>query len=107
MASYRRLAWDSDFLGLAVARIAHEIEDEESVTHALAELKSAGVRLAYWQPRYDEDLRNFARERGATFVGTQVRFECSSDAPRVRSELRLERPGETTPELEALAVQAG
>jgi len=107
MASYRRLAWDSDFLGVAVARIAQEIDDEKSVTRALAELKAAGVRLGYWQPRDSEALRNFARASGASFVGTHVRYERSTEDVVVSTGLRVERCASVSEDLEALAVQAG
>jgi dTDP-4-amino-4,6-dideoxy-D-galactose acyltransferase len=109
MPSYRRLAWDSDFLGVAVARIAQEIDEEESVTRALAELKADGVRLAYWQPRDSEALRNFARASGASFVGTHVRFERSIEGLNVSSgtRFRVQSCSSASEELEALAVQAG
>src|SRR5438132_7007017 len=107
MPSYRRLAWDSDFLGVAVARIVKEIDDEKSVTRALAELKAAGVRLAYWQPRESEALRNFARASGASFVGTHVRYERASEDVVVSPGLRVERCASVSEGLEALAVQAG
>ena len=109
MPSYRRLAWDSDFLGVAVARIAQEIDDEKSVTRTLAELKAAGVRLAYWQPRDSEALRNFARASGASFVGTHVRYERSTEGVKVSSGsgFRVHSQGSVNEELEALAVEAG
>jgi dTDP-4-amino-4,6-dideoxy-D-galactose acyltransferase len=106
MPSYRRLAWDSDFLGVSVARIAQEIDGEESVTRALAELKADGVRLAYWQPRDSEALRNFARASGASFVGTHVRYERATEDVVVSPGLRVERCASVNEELEALAVQA-
>jgi dTDP-4-amino-4,6-dideoxy-D-galactose acyltransferase len=100
---HRLLSWDSDFLGFAVARIAPQIEDEKSVTRVLDELKAAGVRLAYWQPRDRAPLRNFARSAGARFIGTHVRYERSTS----QGDVRLERCKASTPELELLAVAAG
>jgi dTDP-4-amino-4,6-dideoxy-D-galactose acyltransferase len=108
--SYRLLSWDSDFLGFAVARIAPEIDDDKSITLALCELKKAGVRLAYWPPRHSARVRNFARAAGATFVGTQLRFERATvlgDAGGGRGDLAIERCLATSGELEDLAVVAG
>jgi ribosomal protein S18 acetylase RimI-like enzyme len=103
---YTRLAWDSEFLGFEVARIAGVVEDEESFTRVRDGLRSAGVQLAYWQPRFNQALRNFARNAGASFVGTHVRLERDTDqalAPDPGVEVRRE----TDAELEALAIAAG
>jgi dTDP-4-amino-4,6-dideoxy-D-galactose acyltransferase len=103
---YSRLSWDSDFLGIAVARIAPQVADEASLTRVLGELGQAGVRLAYWQPGDDARLRNIAHAAGASFVGSHVHYRRTlrdGDA----GDVLIERCAATTPELEALAVAAG
>jgi GNAT superfamily N-acetyltransferase len=100
---YHSLAWDSDFFGFPVARIAPQITDEKSVTPVLEELRAAGIRLAYWQPRHSTALRNFAHSSGAGFIGSHARYERATRP----GEIRAEKCSASTPALEALAVEAG
>lgn len=103
---YKRLAWDSEFLGLEVARIDAQIEDEESFTRVRDQMRAAGVQLAYWQPRLSESLRTFARVAGASYVGTHVRLERGTAAAAV-PDPAIAPCRHTDAELEALAIAAG
>lgn len=61
--SAETLSWDSQFFGFPVARIAPARAGENCLAQTLSELRSKGVRLAYWQADPEDKESNKAAER--------------------------------------------
>ena len=98
------LPWDSDLFGFAVARL-----NSSDVPKAIAEMRQAGIRLAYASVDFaDEDAKTKLESTGALLVDRKVRFRkvLASNMASV-STIRswIGRP--CTPELEALALASG
>ena len=115
MKSYRILDWDSNFFGLAVAKVLPARLDHDGLGRCLAQMKAEGVRLAYWaSDPADEASQEGAWRQGGFLADRKVTY--AADAGRILSMAAGEpapvvveeyASREVTPELEQLALQAG
>ena len=115
MTTYQLLPWDSDFFGFKVARILAKNLGTPALKEILGALREENVVLSYWAADPDdEDSARAARECRGFFVDRKVTFALETAALRQRLPLLASTAlveeftgGIPTPELEALAVQAG
>lgn len=110
MELFETLEWDSRFFGFPVARLNTELRSPEVLESAFDALRQRGVRLAYWLPTMEQGLEQLARSLGGTLVGTHVRYERefqTSEAVDAMPDAQIVPCTAISPEIEALAVEAG
>lgn len=110
---YEMLTWDSELFGFGVARITRSAPGLQELSRSLDTLKHAGARLVYWPssrlvPEQESVLRTF--DGHLVDLKTTFVTDLSDHAPVAPSgSFRVESFGasEASPELIALAIQAG
>jgi dTDP-4-amino-4,6-dideoxy-D-galactose acyltransferase len=115
MMTYQLLTWDSDFFGFKVARILPKNLGALGLKEILVALRAENIALAYWAADPDDpdcaraatECRGFLTDRKVTFALETA--ELRQRPPLLASTALVEEfaGGIPTPELEALAVQAG
>ncbi|MCE9563780.1 MAG: GNAT family N-acetyltransferase [Planctomycetes bacterium] len=116
MEAYQILTWDSDFFGFTVARINSSHRDGE-LEHALSELRTQNVRLAYWSTAeaLDQVDRDHITQLGGRFVDEKTTFhvDLQSDGAPAKQPVVMApvvekyREGMSREDLRALAIQSG
>jgi dTDP-4-amino-4,6-dideoxy-D-galactose acyltransferase len=116
--AYRLLPWDSDLLGVAVARITAPEMATDELREVLTELRSSGVRLCYW-PSCRELPPADARQLGGLLVDRKTVFAIDFGLAGVEGSHAGDGDRASTPavepyapwmpvaDLEALAVESG
>jgi dTDP-4-amino-4,6-dideoxy-D-galactose acyltransferase len=116
MNSYVVLDWDSNFFGYKVARILPPRISVPELSATLADMKKKGITLAYWaSDPEDATSQAAARTSNAFLADKKVTYVISAQeiqsvtSSLTRSDLLVEEYHAVvpTPELEALALQAG
>lgn len=111
MARFAVLPWDSEFFGFRVARIS-STEGGAGLATLGAELREAGVELAYWfgESAPAESERAALASVGGILVDEKVTYVTSELRPVVSdgTELRVDSvpAGQTSAALTELAIQA-
>ncbi len=115
--AYRRLEWDSNFFGFPVASIIPGELTIPVLRRTIEELRDKGFRLVYWASQMNmNDIAVEVRALGGFLVDRKVtlskelhRNDRSGEEENALPEHRVEEYTDShlTPELEALAVEAG
>lgn len=115
--AWELLAWDSVFFGFPTARILAPKLDQAGLRKVMTALRAAGTELAYWSVDPKDAESNLAAALYGGFLGdvrtTYMAAQPASLAPApspsdpVRFAVSPLGPGEETPALYALAVEAG
>ncbi|EKD76130.1 MAG: hypothetical protein ACD_43C00217G0007 [uncultured bacterium] len=105
------LNWDSDFFGYRVVRLKPGVT-VENITAVQTELKEYKVRLVYWSAApEDSTLQTLITKLGGTLVDKKTTFvktlTVALAKPNSRVTVTSFTATELTPELRALAIQAG
>lgn len=113
--NYAVLDWDSTFFGFTVARVLPQNLDFKQLDETLLTMRQENVTLAYWAASpTDEESVAAARRCNGFLADKKVTFVIDADEMLQRdsstiSEAIVEEYADLypTPELEALALQAG
>lgn len=108
---YQMLDWDTNFFGMAVARITEPDLNEQELSDTLAELKAKGVALAYW-PSIRECGKDAIKQFGGNLADNKTTFAMDFRAlsfGEVVSTDIVESYTQSMPlkEIEDLAIQSG
>jgi dTDP-4-amino-4,6-dideoxy-D-galactose acyltransferase len=77
MEQFKILEWDSDFFGYKVASILPGKLNREQLANCLAEMKKAGVTLAYWQSDLNNEELEIATAQGGKNVDLKTIYGIS------------------------------
>lgn len=104
------LAWDSEYLGFGVARLAADALLPDELTRLVADARAAGLRLLYLVAAPADALSNAsARAAGAWLADRKVTFAMPV-APAEQFEAvgpAIQATTTWTPQIESLALQSG
>lgn len=111
MTSLEPREWDSAFFGYPVASVAFGAPPAPAdIRAAVDTARRAGIRLLYlFMPPVDSSLRHAVEREGAKAVGRKVDYSKSVRTPPPAAGSGNDIAGcrESTPQLEALALQSG
>jgi len=108
----QELSWDSEFLGIPVARIASQITCKE-LPECLIEAQRKGFRLAYWAAACGSVLEVVAQRYRRQHIVDQVTLRKVVECPRPRKILTDEymlkqvAPDDSVSDLYDLSYEAG
>lgn len=108
--SLQPLAWDSDYLGFGVARLAAHALSPTELAALVAEARVSGLRLLYLITAPDDAISNgSAREAGAWLADRKVTFAMPVAAADqdIAIGSAIHATTTWTPALESLALQSG
>lgn len=113
MESLKLLKWDTAFFRFNVARIVNSRADAVELKHAVSQMDSQGIVLAYWAAHQPEaEIHELACSLGGTLVDEKQTFVADLDALPVihcltEDQVEPWRDSMSLLELKDLAVQSG